>query len=176
MTKSYTNEELSSMSKDELKAIVEAYNVTIKGLWAMNKSSIIAEILKLQDDTIEAPQEPEEIEIVLPIQIEPIQIEETPSDAPVKPKKQRKLNNVYKAFSPEGELMFTTSKLNEMFKYAHENRICNRGWVGISMHDNVPVTMRIKKTETLEEYKQNPKVTSKYTGNFWRFTREEAQV
>lgn len=172
MTKSYTNEELALMSKDELKAIVEAYNVTIKGLWAMNKSNIIAEILKLQGDVTEAPQEAIEIELLQPEIVEPeaIQIEEVAET----PKKARKLNNIFKAFSPEGELMFTTQKLGDMFAYAHDNKLCNRGWVLISMNDNVPVTMRIKKTETLEEYKQNPKVTSKYTGNFWRFTREEA--
>lgn len=146
MTK-YNNEQLNQMSVNELKDIVknEYSNVTIKGLWKMTKSNIIENIESLQSDQNEKIK-----------------------------KDDKKLKYIYKAFNESDELKFTTSKLSELTNYAMKNHICNRGWVLISINKNVRVTMRIKKNQSYEEYKKNAKTTSKYHGNFWKFTKEEA--
>lgn len=169
----YTNEQLQEMSKDELKKILsDNYsNITIKGLWKMNKDEIIKEILNIQNEDQEQSKDVEELvqEIVQDAQ----EIVKETNDEEKDEKKFRKSKHVFKAYNQDGEIKHVTNTLKEMFDYTMSNGICNRGWVLISMNENVPVTMRIKKNETLEEYKENPRTTSKYTGNFWRFTREE---
>lgn len=161
----YTNEQLQEMSKDELKKVLsdEYSNITIKGLWKMNKDEIIKEILNLQNEDKEQFKDVEKHQEI---------VQET-KDEEKNEKSFRKSKHVFKAYNEDGEIKHVTNTLKEMFDYTMSNGICNRGWVLISMNDNVPVTMRIKKNETLEEYKENPRTTSKYTGNFWRFTREE---
>lgn len=174
----YTQAQLNEMGKDELKEILSNKypNVTIKGLWKMNKTQITEEILKLQNDENDEIETQDDEAISSKSENEEIQdevIEDVKSESNAS-KKVRKPKHIFKAYDENHTLKFTASTLSEMFKFAHEHKICNRGWVLISMNDNVPVTMRIKKNETLEEYKKNPKVTSKYTGNFWTFTKEEA--
>ena len=96
----------------------------------------------------------------------------------VKPKKKvhrdnHKLTTPINVVNPEGEIEFT-GLYKDVCKYATSKSICSVGWVNICLKDNVPVTMGKRKTQTLEEYKKNPKVTDLYHGNFYEFKFVEA--
>jgi hypothetical protein len=96
----------------------------------------------------------------------------------VKPKKKinrdnHKLTTPINVVNPEGEIEFT-GLYKDVCKYATSNSICSVGWVNICLKDNVPVTIGKRKTQTLEEYKKNPKVTDLYHGNFYEFKFVEA--
>lgn len=96
----------------------------------------------------------------------------------VKPKKKvnrdnHKLTTPINVVNPEGEIEFT-GLYKDVCKYATSKSICSVGWVNICLKDNVPVTMGKRKTQTLEEYKKNPKITDLYHGNFYEFKFVEA--
>lgn len=95
-----------------------------------------------------------------------------------KPKKKvhrdnHKLTTPINVVNPEGEIEFT-GLYKDVCKYATSKSICSVGWVNICLKDNVPVTMGKRKSQTLEEYKKNPKVTELYNGNFYEFKFVEA--
>lgn len=95
-----------------------------------------------------------------------------------KPKKKvhrdnHKLTTPINVVNPEGEIEFT-GLYKDVCKYATSKSICSVGWVNICLKDNVPVTMGKRKSQTLEEYKKNPKVTELYNGNFYKFEFVEA--
>lgn len=103
---------------------------------------------------------------------------EEEKDVDVKPKKKvnrdnHKLTTPINIVNPEGEIEFT-GLYKDVCKYATSKSICSVGWVNICLKDNVPVTMGKRKTQTLEEYKKNPKVTDLYHGNFYEFKFVEA--
>lgn len=104
--------------------------------------------------------------------------EEKENDETPKPKKKvnrdnHKLTTPINVVNPEGEIEFT-GLYKDVCKYATSKSICSVGWVNICLKDNVPVTMGKRKTQTLEEYKKNPKVTDLYHGNFYEFQFVEA--
>lgn len=104
--------------------------------------------------------------------------EEKENDETPKPKKKvnrdnHKLTTPINVVNPEGEIEFT-GLYKDVCKYATSKSICSVGWVNICLKDNVPVTMGKRKTQTLEEYKKNPKITDLYHGNFYEFKFVEA--
>lgn len=104
--------------------------------------------------------------------------EEKENEETQKPKKKvnrdnHKLTTPINVVNPEGEIEFT-GLYKDVCKYATSKSICSVGWVNICLKDNVPVTMGKRKTQTLEEYKKNPKITDLYHGNFYEFKFVEA--
>lgn len=103
---------------------------------------------------------------------------EEEKEVDVKPKKKvnrdnHKLTTPINVVNPEGEIEFT-GLYKDVCKYATSKSICSVGWVNICLKDNVPVTMGKRKSQTLEEYKKNPKITDLYHGNFYEFKFVEA--
>ena len=86
---------------------------------------------------------------------------------------------VFAAIDPEGNVKHTTSKQSEMNKFAEENGICSAGWVSLSIRREIPVLMGLGKDaevtpEVLETFE--PRTTAKYSGNYWKFTKEVKEV
>lgn len=161
-----TNAELNKMTVAELKSMVKEQCSKLGkelpvGLWKMPKDSIIKEIeLNLQMLSEENTEEVKE------------------DKGEEKPKKKvhrdnHKLTTPINVVNPKGEIEFT-GLYKDVCKYATSKSICSVGWVNICLKDNVPVTMGKRKSQTLEEYKKNPKVTELYNGNFYEFKFVEA--
>lgn len=124
----------------------------------------------LENQDMKFEEEIEEVE-----KVEEVEEEEEEEEKPKRKIKRdnHKLTTPINVVNPEGEIEFT-GLYKDVCKYATSKSICSVGWVNICLKDNVPVTMGKRKTQTLEEYKKNPKITDLYHGNFYEFKFVEA--
>ena len=157
--------ELVNHSNKELKEYFKIRKLeNPSGYWKMNKDNMIKEILSTEEDNI------------LKIAIAAVSQEKKDKESSKvkkedKPKIVRKHKYTYKCINPEGEVVFTAYTLSGIGEYALSNMICNGDWVHRSIREGIPVMIGIKKGQTEEDFKSRH--SGKYTGNFYRFTKEE---
>lgn len=82
---------------------------------------------------------------------------------------------IFKAIDPEGNVKLETTKKSELLAFSEENGIASPGWVNLSMRREIPVLMGLGKDEEVTEDFE-PRVTKKYNGNYWKFTKEVQEV
>ena len=118
------------------------------GYWKMGKKDMVEEIIKYEE-----------------------KIKDEIKDEP-KVKKIKKVKKyIYKVFDPEGNLKLEVDNLKDVVDYSTTNGICSRGWVNLSIRRNIPVLIGLGyDSEISEDFV--PRVTKKYSGNYWKFTKE----
>lgn len=154
------NEELTLAKASKLKSYFKDNNLESPlGYWKMNKSEMISEILKVEEPKLKEMSKP--ITSQEPKKDESNEIDENTSS-----------KFIYKVFNPEGQMMFESEKLNDVVSYSMTNGICSRGWVNLSIRRKIPVMIGLGyDAELTPDF--TPRVTKKYSGNYWRFTKEE---
>lgn len=83
---------------------------------------------------------------------------------------------VFKAINPEGEVKLETSKKSELLAFSEENAIASPGWVNLSIRKGIPVLMGLGKDQDPNDPEFKPRTTKKYSGNYWKFVKEETEV
>lgn len=140
------------------------------GYWKMTKDDMIEEIIKYQE------QEKGEIKMeenkvhAAETELEVVKEEEV---KPVKPVKTD-AKYIFKAIDPDGVTKFESEKLNDVVEYSMENGIASRGWVALSIKRNIPVLIGLGRDQEVPEDFE-PRTTAKYSGNYWKFTKEEVK-
>lgn len=139
------------------------------GYWKMTKEQMIEEILKFEGQDKE-----DQVDEVVKEQPNKQKAEKiTPSKEP-KQKRTHKAEYIFKAINPEGKEMFQSNKLADVIKFANDNKIASAGWVNLSIRRKIPVLIGLgADKEVTDDFV--PRTTSKYSGNYWRFTKEKIE-
>lgn len=88
-----------------------------------------------------------------------------------KPRSSRSSKYLFKAINPDGKVMFESKKLADVANYSMENGIASAGWVNLSIRRNIPVLIGLGADQEIPE-DFVPRTTKKYSGNYWKFTKE----
>lgn len=164
--------ELLEVSSKELKSYYKERDLEApKSYWKMTKDQMIEEILITEQRLIITKANLSKK--VKDAQVEEVKPkEEVASDVPEEPKRKPKSSKfMYKVFDPEGNLKLEVDNLKDVVDYATMNGICSRGWVNLSIRRNIPVLIGLGyDSEISEDFV--PRVTKKYSGNYWKFTKE----
>lgn len=87
---------------------------------------------------------------------------------------ENKAKHIFRAYDPEGQMKFESHLLKDVVDFSMKNGIASRGWVNLSIRRNIPVLIGLGyDAEIPEDF--TPRVTSKYSGNYWKFTKEEVE-
>lgn len=167
MVKQNRREELEKLGSQELKDYFKDRDMANPtGFWKMTKEQMIEEILN--NETVE-DNDIEEVE-----NSKPQNAPQTTSNDSLKDDKKpaKSTEYIFKAIDPNGNVKFESRKLNDVVKFSMENGIASRGWVALSIKRDIPVMIGLGRDQELtEDFK--PRTTQKYSGNYWRFTKEE---
>lgn len=139
------------------------------GYWKMAKAQMIEAIIEFElkdnsedvksNETEEKPDEKPEQD----------NINNEPETK--KPRSSRSSKYLFKAINPDGKVMFESKKLADVANYSMENGIASAGWVNLSIRRNIPVLIGLGADQEIPE-DFVPRTTKKYSGNYWKFTKE----
>lgn len=152
------------------------------GYWKMTKEDMIEEIIKYEEDNSNSEKIEKDVKEMEDNKTYAAETElEVKEDEKVEEKElqqtkdlKREVKHIFKAINPDGEVKFQSEKLNDVVDYSMENGIASRGWVALSIKRDIPVMIGLGRDQELTE-DFVPRTTSKYNGNYWKFTKEEVK-
>lgn len=170
-------EELEEMATPSLKSYFKDNNLeNPAGYWKMTKEQMINTIIDLEQNTNDeqSNSKSEEVKVSDKDEFYASEAEVKVVDDENKDNRSdvRRGKYIFKAIDPDGNVKIVSEKLNDIVEYSMSNGIASRGWVALSISREIPVLIGLGRDQEITD-DFVPRTTSKYSGNYWRFTKEE---